>query len=150
MDVGQVCGLITWRLVNRFGQCMLSKILFTIAVIVGVLAFARFRQRRSAELASNPPRVIHPAVRRMPIGWLASAAVVLMLLASGVLLYNHWRDANAVIYVRVVDAGSGQSTAYRAYRGDIEDREFVTVDGVRVILAETERLETSTRPPPQN
>jgi hypothetical protein len=43
-----------------------------------------------------------------------------------------------------VDASSGRAAEYRAQRGDIEDREFVTTDGRRVVLADTERLETST------
>jgi len=130
---------------------MLTKILFTVAVVVAVLAFARFRQQRQSELAASTPRLVNPpAKRNIPVRWLASAAVVLMLLATGVLLYTHWQDANLVIQVRVVDAGSGKVATYRARRGDIDDREFVTVDGVHVVLAETERLETTTRPPGRN
>ena len=57
---------------------------------------------------------------------------------------QHWRDSNEIIFIRVVDARSGHATEYRAQRGDIQDREFITTDGRRVVLAETERLETST------
>ena len=70
-----------------------------------------------------------------------------MLATSVYLLFEHWRDNNAVIYIRVVDAGSGRTAEYRAARGDIQDRAFTTVDGRRVVLAETERLETSTVSP---
>jgi len=130
---------------------MLTKILFTVAVIVAVLAFARFRQQRQSQMASAAPRVIDAPQRRpVAVGWLASAAVVLMLIASGVLIYTHWQDANVLIQVRVVDAGTGKVATYRAYRGDISDREFTTVDGVHVVLAATERLETTTRPPARN
>jgi len=125
---------------------MLTKILFTVAVIVAALAFVRFRQQRESVVSTREPRLVNPPPkRRVPIGWLATAAVSLMIVASGVLLYDHWRDANVVINVRVVDASSGKSVTYQAYRGEVDDREFVTVDGVRVVLAETERLETSTR-----
>ena len=75
---------------------------------------------------------------------MAAGAVALMLLASGYLLYEHWRDGSEVIFIRVVDAGSGRASEYRAQRGDSQDREFVTTDGRRIVLAETERLETST------
>lgn len=130
---------------------MLTKILFTVAVIVAVLAFVRFRQQRENLVINQEPRLVNPPKRRsLPVGWLASAAVSLMLIASGVLIYNYWKDANVVINVRVVDAGSSKSVTYRAYRGDVGDREFVTVDGVRVVLAETERLETFTRSMDQN
>lgn len=67
-----------------------------------------------------------------------------MLAASAFVLYEHWRDRSEVIFIRVVDAGSGRAAEYRAQRGDIGEREFVTTDGRRVVLAETERLETST------
>lgn len=122
---------------------MLTKILFTLAVVGLVVALVRFRRQRALQMRM-PPRIV-PSVssQRLPIGWLATGVVVLMLAAAAVLLYDHWRDGNEVIHVRVVDAGSGHAVEYRAYRGDIDDREFVTVDGVRVRLAETERLETS-------
>jgi hypothetical protein len=48
-----------------------------------------------------------------------------------------------VIFIRVVDTRSGRAVEYQAARGDIDDREFVTTDGRRIVLAETERLETS-------
>lgn len=75
---------------------------------------------------------------------LATGVVTLMILASAFLLYDHWRDSSEVIYIRVVDASSGRAAEYQAQRGDIEDREFITTDGRRIVLAETERLETST------
>jgi hypothetical protein len=123
---------------------MIGKILFTLGVIlvVGLI----WRTRRPAYPRERPPpRLINPVQpRRWPIKGLALAVGVLMLLASGYLLYDHWRDSNEVIYIRVVDAGSGRAAEYRAHRGDIEEREFVTTDGRRVVLADTERLETST------
>ena len=67
-----------------------------------------------------------------------------MLLASAYFLYEYWRDRNEVIFIRVVDAGSGRAAEYQAQRGDIQEREFVTTDGRRIVLAATERLETST------
>jgi len=123
---------------------MIGKILFTIAVIAVVALIWRTRSTPSATTRSSP-RLINPPRRwRSPVRALAAAAVVLMLLASAYLLYEHWRDRNEVIFIRVVDAPTGRSVEYRAQRGNIDDREFITTDGRRVVLAETERLETST------
>ena len=123
---------------------MIGKILFTLGVILVVALIWRTRSPRPAA-GSAAPRLVNPsAPRRAPIRALAVGAVVLMLLASGYLLYEHWRDNSEVIFIRVVDAGSGRAAEYRAQRGDIQDREFVTTDGRRIVLAETERLETST------
>jgi len=123
---------------------MIGKILFTLAVILVVALVWRTRRPTDSQ-ERPPPRLINPAQpRRWPIKGLALAVAVLMLLASAYLLYDHWRDNSEVIFIRVVDASSGRAVEYRAQRGDIEDREFVTTDGRRVVLADTERLETST------
>ncbi len=123
---------------------MIGKILFTIAVILLVALIWRTRSPGRAQPRALPRVINSPAARRLPLRALAVAVVVLMLLASGFLLYDHWRDNTEVIFIRVVDATTGRATEYRAQRGDIEDREFVTTDGRRIVLAETERLETST------
>lgn len=123
---------------------MVGKILFTLAVILLVALIWRTRSPRRPA-SQIPPRLINPtAARRSPVRVLAVATVGLMLLASGYLLYEHWRDSHDVIFIRVIDAGSGRAVEYRAQRGDIQEREFLTTDGRRIVLAETERLETST------
>lgn len=124
---------------------MLGKILFTLAVIFVVALIWRTRRPPSTE-THREPRLVNPApqARRWPIRGLAMGVIALMLVASSYLLYEHWRDGSEVIFIRVVDASSGRSAEYRAARGDIEDRSFTTVDGRHVVLADTERLETST------
>jgi hypothetical protein len=123
---------------------MIGKILFTIAVIAVVALIWRTRKPRYLG-ERPPPRLVNPTPsRQWPLKGLAVGVVSLMLLASAYLLYEHWRDSSEVIFIRVVDAGSGRTAEYQAQRGDIRDREFITTDGRRIVLAETERLETST------
>ena len=123
---------------------MIGKILFTIAVILVVALIWRTRQPRTPS-GREPPKLINPAPRsRSTVRVLAISAVVVLLLASVYLVYDHWRDNSEIIFIRVVDASSGRAAEYQAQRGDIQDREFTTVDGRRIVLAETERLETST------
>lgn len=122
---------------------MIGKVLFTLAVILVVALIWRTRRPPQQRLA-GPPRLVNPpAGRRLPWRLLAFAAVGIMLAASVFLLYDHWRDNNEEVFVRVVDAGSGRAAEYRARRGDIGEREFVTIDGRRVVLAASERLETT-------
>ncbi len=128
---------------------LLGKILLTVLVIAGAFLVLRTRAQARPPLP-RPPVTPAPSRRTLPVGWLASAVVVLMLGVATFWLYSSWREAHDVLYVRVVDAGTGHVSHYRAYRGDIDDRGFVTTEGVRVRLAETERLETSTIPPVRN
>jgi hypothetical protein len=129
---------------------LLGKLLLTAAVIAGVMMYLRYRMLQSSAPARPEPRVIDAGKPRSSIGWVASLVVVVFILAVGIWLYRYWLERHEVLYVRVVDAGSGHSEQYRAYRSDVDDREFVTLDGLRVRLAETERLETTTVPPARN
>jgi hypothetical protein len=76
------------------------------------------------------------------------AVLVLAIMGSGALLvgYLRWRHDHQVLEVRVVDAGSGRITRYRVYRNRMGAHGFETVDGRRVRLAETERMEVSPAP----
>lgn len=129
---------------------LLGKILLTALVIVIVLLVLRYRAQARLPVPREPVTVTMPRRSPVPVGWVASAAVLVMLAVVIYWLYSAWRDDHDVLYVRVVDASTGHATEYRAYRGDIDDREFITTDGVRVRLAETERLELTTIPPGRN
>ncbi len=121
---------------------MLGKILLTLGVVLVVALI--WRTRGPAFVSDREsPRLINAMLgRRRPHRRVILAAVVLVLITSSYLLFAHWQGNREVISVRVVDAGTGRTAQYRAQRGDIEDREFVTTDGRHVVLADTERLET--------
>ena len=121
---------------------MLTKILFTLGVVALVIALVRFRDRparRPDTPKAMPPRL--PWVRP-----LAVAVVAVMLLASVVAVYLQWRDSHQVMQVQVIDSGTGRRSTYRVYRGELQERRFVTLDGRVVQLAETERLEVKVAP----
>ncbi len=117
---------------------MLTKILFTIAVIAVVILISKAGQRPKPVVAGS--RDPAPQGR----GWikvLAGAVISLMLVASAVYIYLEWQLANEVLVVQVIDTRSGRTSEYRVTRGKLEDRAFQTHDGRYVRLAETERME---------
>ena len=130
---------------------MIGKVLFTLGVVLVVALIWRTR-RPPLPTSADAPRLINPTRPRdrNVLRYLAFAVVGVLLTASVYLLYDHWRDRHEVVFVRVVDASTGRSVDYRAQRGDIGDREFITEDGRKIVLAETERLETSTLSKGQN
>jgi hypothetical protein len=128
---------------------MIGKILFTLGVILIVFLIWRTRNPGRPQRDLSPRVINPPRERRQAMRVLAIAAAGLMVLASGLFLYDYWRDNNEIIVIRVIDAGSGKVTEYRARRGEVRDREFVSADGRHVVLAETERLETSTLSSPR-
>ncbi|HID46110.1 MAG TPA: hypothetical protein EYP34_10185 [Chromatiaceae bacterium] len=121
---------------------MLTKILFTLAVAAVVFAMVRFRGRPSRSPAPPP-------VKKARSPWvkvLAISVVVMMLAGTAVIIYLNWRDSHQIMQVQVIDSGSGRVSTYRVYRGELQERYFVTLDGRRVQLAETERLEVVAAP----
>jgi len=116
---------------------MITKILFTIAIIGGVMLFTRYSSQRRAVQRGTGPTV---SVRN-PVRIAAYVVIALIVAASALWLVQEWRDAQEVLTVRVVNSETGQEVVYDAFRSDIENRSFRTVDGRRVILADVERLE---------
>ncbi len=121
---------------------MLTKILFTLAVIGLVFATVRFRGR-PARAPAPPPK--KPAGKPW-IKALAVSVIVLMLVGTAVIIYLNWRDSHQVLQVQVIDSRSGRVSNYQVYRGELQERRFVTLDGRQVRLAETERLEVAAAP----
>jgi len=115
---------------------MITKLLFTFAVIAGVILLVKFRRR-------VPQQAQAPVQDETAQGfrWLALAAVGLMIIGSAFFIWQTWRDASEVLVLNVVDTRSGKITEYQAYRSDLDGRSFRTLDGRRITLAETERLE---------
>jgi hypothetical protein len=123
---------------------MLTKILFTLGVVIGVLALFRWqRQRRLPDMPVKPSLPTAAGRQGRPVfRWFAIAVIGLSIAGAGLWLLHAWRAAGEIVTVRVFDAGSGAMTEYQAYRSDLDGRSFRTVDGRRVTLAETERMET--------
>ena len=69
-----------------------------------------------------------------------------MILGSGLFLYTQWQDRYRVVTVAVVDTQTGARIEYQARRTDVAERHFVTLDGVEVSVADTERIELRSAP----
>jgi len=134
---------------------MITKILFTAAVIAVVYLFASSRNRGTS--VTREPKALPAASRdskapaagneRVP-RYLAYALLGLMLAGSGLFIFLEWRDQYQVVNVRVINSDTGSSVTYRARLGDVKDRSLETIDGRRVVLAAVERLVVGEKPEP--
>ncbi|OOY40111.1 hypothetical protein BOV90_05910 [Solemya velum gill symbiont] len=116
---------------------MITKILLTIAVIIVVMLMFRRKAPRSG------PQTIETNDNKRALKIAAVVALGVMIAGAALWMLTSWRDATEIVEVRVVNSQTGDSVLYQAHRNDIDDRSFRTVKGVRVVLAETERLEVS-------
>lgn len=113
---------------------MLAKILFTAAVILGVIVFFRHRRAPVAAAAESgrsiPPRTLAYSL----LGLLIGVAVLLYAFDK--------RQGERIVTIRVI---SGDTvTDYRARSDAIQGRRFVTVDGVHVAPGAADRIEMLT------
>lgn len=121
---------------------MITKILFTAAVIGLVFLLARARTRAQSKSGDSALEHTPSQAKRSLFPRIAASAVIgVMILASALFLYREWEDRYRIVNVRVINSDTGYATTYQAYKGDIEGRRFQALDGRVVTLAEVERME---------
>ena len=117
---------------------MITKVFFTIFVIivVGMIFHNRTTQTQAAAkraTAKNEPASLSPrALAYILIG-------VLVLISVSVFFYN-WSASKQIVTLRILDANGG-TTEYQAYKKDLKNRAFDTIDGTHIELANSDRLE---------
>ncbi len=120
---------------------MFGKILLTIAVVVGAFLVIRWRMRRRTPPPGGATSPLSSPAGRRTARWVAYALLGLMLGGSALYLVFDWVAQREIVRVRVVNAYTGESVRYEARRGDVQTRQFKTLEGRWVVLAEVERLE---------
>lgn len=115
---------------------MLTKILFTIAVIVVVLLIYQARFRKSVQ---QVPQKIGSSTSKASKFAIYSVVAVLALAGAGVFVYNWWLE-NTVVTIRVISP-TNEVVSYQAHRKDISGRTFTTLDGKMVTLGDSDRVE---------
>lgn len=122
---------------------MLGKFLLTfIIVLLGLLWIRRMRQQRMQE-SGGPARALPqnaaPALNDYRFAaWLFLA---LMLGLGGYLYYEQWQQDNTVLQVVLHREGGSAPITYEVRRSDLDERAFTTLQGVRVTVAASERME---------
>ena len=116
---------------------MFTKLLFTVGLVALIYLGIRTRLRQPPPAADRAPAGGPSRLPRLA----AWALIGVMLLISSVILFFEWREGYRVVDLRVINTNTGSSQSYRAHKDDVEDRRFVTVDGLVVTLADVERLE---------
>ena len=117
---------------------MITKILFTALIIIGVLLYTRRRagqrgnRRRAQPAREAPPWYVRMVPAALLLGLLAAAAFTLWL---------QWQDAHRIFTARVIDTRTGEVRTYAVYADEVRGRRFTTVDGRVITLADVERME---------
>ena len=125
---------------------MITKLLLTLGVILVAWLVLRNRQKRMSAPMPEPRVQAPPRKGFNPWKWGGYVLVVVMILGSGLFLYAEWQDRYRVVSVTVVNTQTGERLDYLARRMDVNERQFMTLDGREVSVADTERIELHAAP----
>ncbi|MEY3668079.1 MAG: hypothetical protein RL572_1619 [Pseudomonadota bacterium] len=122
---------------------MFGKFLLTfIILLLGLLWIRQVRQQRLRDAAGSGPALPQSAAPALNdyrfAAWLFLA---LMLGLGGYLYYLQWQQDNTVLQVVLHREGNSAPISYEVRRSELDERAFTTVQGVRVTVAASERME---------
>ena len=126
---------------------MLSKFLITLIVVV--IAFFVIRQRNlggahptrksiedSKSKKDSSKDEFTDDLRKGAYIFLA-----LMISLGATLYYFDWKDDHTVVTIYLHRSNGSQPVSYQAYKYQLQDRSFVTIDGRSITVASSERME---------
>ena len=119
---------------------MLTKIIVTLAVIIGCLWFASSRRNQALQTVQKKPDR-KEIERRQLLTRSAFAFMLLMVLAAGVIVFYELQDDYEIVTVHVINSETNTRMSYQAQRQDIDGSRFNTVEGRTVYVADVERIE---------
>jgi len=110
-----------------------------VIIVVGMIFKSQSQSKASPRSQQQPEKTPSEPASLAP-KTVAYLLVGLLIIVSGVVYYFSWSDSNQVVTLRVINA-SGTLSEYQAYRKDIKGREFDSIDGTHIRLADSDRLE---------
>ena len=123
---------------------MLFKLFLPILAAAAVYFLGKSHARREHPHSREAITTTNPdgdANRSLVFRRITAALTAATLLMGAWLLYDHWRDSQHLITIRVINAQTGKTAVYQAPKGSIHGRSFKTADGRRVTVADVERIE---------
>lgn len=130
---------------------MLGKIILTaIIIFIAVSVLRHRRQAERLEMSQSSAPSSSAAVNSPPsknelndYRFAAYLFLILMLGTGSYLYYLRWQNDNDVITVILHREGASAPVTYQVLRKDMDERSFTTVDGTRVTVASSERMEVT-------
>jgi hypothetical protein len=123
---------------------MLGKILLTITILLlGIVWIRQAREHKRQGAAAAGQRIAAPAPAHALNDYRFAAwlFLALMLGLGGLLYYQQWQEDNKIVHILLHREGNSAPVTYDVRQRDLEERAFTTVEGIRVTVAASERME---------
>ncbi len=118
---------------------MITKILFTLLVIVGTIVF--FSKQREAEVRRSMQKPAELSENQKLFRQGAYLFLGFMVLSAIVMLTFEIGERYETVKVHVINTQTGNRQTYQAQQQDIKSNRFTTVEGRVVYVADIERVE---------
>lgn len=124
---------------------MLGKILLTIIVVLLAIVWIRKHREQERREALQTRKVAPPTEQvAAPLNDYRFAAylfLALMIGSGSYLYYVRWEDEHSLVTVILHRDGEQSPVTYQVLKSELGNRAFTTIDGVRVTVASSERME---------
>lgn len=120
---------------------MITKILLTLLVILTAYALIK-RQRANAgkqDTAANKNDDMSFTASDLRLG--AYMFIAIMFMLGSYFYYQSWQQDHQLLTIRLYPAGSQQTVEYQVFRYQLDNRSFITTDGIQVKVSDSERME---------
>lgn len=120
---------------------MAKQLLITLLVAAIVVFIARIKRAGGIGSAARGDDTSAGSRSLSTTALVGYALAAVMIVTAGTLTWIGYRERNEIIEVVVVDARSGERVVYNVRRKALGEREFRTVDGRRISLGASDRME---------
>ena len=126
---------------------MLGKVILTLVVIVIAILVIKQRKEAEAEQSAKSRKTPAQAKSDPPMASdMRTAAylfLILMFGAGAIVYYFRWQDDHTVVTVNLFRDELSEPATYQVYKFQLDSRSFTTTSGVRITVADSERMEVS-------
>lgn len=121
---------------------MITKILFTILVITGVVVYLRIKKagEEQPQQQSRRQKVGRSEADKM-LRKGAYLFLIFMVISALVVFFFEIGDRYSTVKVHVINTQTGERITYQAEQQDIKSNMFKTLEGRTVYVADIERVE---------
>ncbi|MCK4707572.1 MAG: hypothetical protein KAU21_03060 [Gammaproteobacteria bacterium] len=120
---------------------MITKILFTLTVIVGVILFFRTKRAQPQQQKRSPQVKKELSENEKMFRQGAYLFMLFMVISALAVFFFEIGDNYATVKVHVVNTQTGHKQTYKATQKDIKSNSFKTLEGRTVYIADIERIE---------
>ncbi len=118
---------------------MITKLLFTLTVVVGVILFFRTKRAAAQKQQHQPKKILTENEKMFQQG--AYLFMLFMVLSAIAVFFFEIGDQYTKVHVHVINTQTGHKMTYEAEQKDIKSSRFKTLDGKTVYVADIERVE---------